>query len=178
MPSFPDSVFGDYGNEDHGAFGYLAADRNHDLQLDTGLEGEPDFTGDAGTSDFEEATAEAVPYFPSTDPVVRPDDSDQGLAIVGGFAATSLDSEEREPEPGRRPDDDIARDVLRELRRDALTTDLQIEVEVRSGVVTLRGTVPTLDDAENAEAIASEVRGSREVREELTVESVRRSRWS
>jgi osmotically-inducible protein OsmY len=180
IPSFPDSAFGDSDTTDHGAFAYLAADRDHDLRLDEGLEGDPDFTGAFGTSDPEEATTEAVPYFPSTDPVVGPVANGHGLSIVGGFAATSLDTdldvEEVGSQPGRRrPDDVLERDVLYELRRDALTTDLQIKVEVHGGIVTLRGSVPTLDDAENAEAVASEVRGVREVREELIVESIRRS---
>lgn len=178
IPSFPDSAFGDADSTDHGAFAYLAADRDHDLRLDVGLEGDPDFAGDAGTSDPEEATSEAIPYFPSTDPVVGQAINGQGLSIVGGFSATSLDADDEMPRRGRRrPDDDVARDVLAELRRDALTTDLQIEVDVRNGVVTLRGTVPTIDDAENAEAVAGDVRGVKEVREELIVESVRRPRW-
>lgn len=177
VPVFPDSAFGDLGGADHGAFAYLTADRDHNQLLDAGLEGDADFASDAGTSDPEEATAEAVPFFPSTDPVVRPSTTGPGLSIVGGFAATSLDAEDEPPRRGRRrPDDDVKEDVLRELREDALTTDLQIEVEARNGIVVLRGTVPTLDDAENAEAVASEVSGVREVREELTVESITHAR--
>ncbi|HEY7032820.1 MAG TPA: BON domain-containing protein [Thermomicrobiales bacterium] len=174
IPSFPDSAFGDFENADHGVFGYLSADRDHDQQLDPGLEDEPDFAGDIGTSDPEEATAEAIPYFPSTDPVVRPTDDGQRLSVAGGFGATSLDSDQTETLwERRRPDDVVEQDVLRELRNDALTTDLQVEVEVRHGVVCLRGNVPTLDDAENAESVASRIGGVTEVREELAIASLR-----
>jgi osmotically-inducible protein OsmY len=177
IPSFPDSAFGDYGNADHGAFAYLSADRDHDLCLDQGLEGDPDFAGEFGTSDPEEAASEAIPYFPSTDPVVRPIANGQGLSIIGGFGATSLDAEPHDTEKGRRrSDDDLEQDVLRELQEDALTADLQIEVEVRHGVAHLRGQVQTLDDAENAEAVASWVRGIKEVEEELLITSLSRPR--
>lgn len=55
-----------------------------------------------------------------------------------------------------------------ELREDAATTDLRVDVLVWDGVVRLRGTVPTLEDADNAEAVAARVPG---VREELEVRS-------
>jgi osmotically-inducible protein OsmY len=172
VPTFPDSAFVDVGSAGHGAFGYLTADRDHDLRLDAGLEDEPDFAGDVGTTDAEEATEEDEAYFAPTDPVVRPSTDAQELAIVGGFGATSMDVERREAGDDRRRDDDIAQDVLRELREDALTTDLVVDVDVRNGVVMLAGEVPMLDDAENAEAVASRIGGVKEVREELTVASV------
>jgi osmotically-inducible protein OsmY len=62
--------------------------------------------------------------------------------------------------------------IERELREDALTTDLRIEVDVRNGVVTLTGEVERLDDATNAEAVAARVEGVREVREKLLVRSI------
>jgi translation elongation factor EF-1beta len=173
IPTFPDSAFADGGSADHGAFGYLTADRDHDLRLDLGLEDEPDFAGDVGTTDSEEATAEAIPYFPATDPVVRPTGDDQRLSVVGGFGATSLDVAPGDEEHGRRTDDEIAEDVRRALSADAVTADLQVEVEVRHGVVYLRGSVQTFDDAENAEAVASRVRAVREVREEFVIASLR-----
>jgi osmotically-inducible protein OsmY len=68
-----------------------------------------------------------------------------------------------------RGDEAIADDVRRELREDALTTDLEIRVLVRSGVAYLYGSVATLDDVEAAEEVASRVPGVIEVREELEV---------
>jgi hypothetical protein len=178
LPAFPDSAFVAGGSAGHGSFGYLEADRDHDLHLDLGLEDEPDFAGDIGTTESEEAAAEAVPYFAPTDPVVRPITGPEELAIVGGFEATSMDTEAREAGYDVRPNVDITEDVQRELREDSLTTDLTVEVETRRGVVTLRGTVPTLADAENAEAIASRVGGVKEVREELVVDEMRRTERS
>ena len=58
-----------------------------------------------------------------------------------------------------RDEEDIRDDVIRELREDSLTTDLKLTVDVRRGVVILTGTVQTLDDAENAQAVAARVPG-------------------
>ena len=135
----------------------------------------PDFQGDDGTSDPMESAAEAIPYMAPTDPVVRPVDSPQELEIVGGFASTSMD----DPLGGMdvndlRRDDAILADVVRELREDAATIDLGIRVTADRGVVTLRGEVPNLDDAENAESVAGRVPGVVEVREELRVAGLER----
>ena len=73
-----------------------------------------------------------------------------------------------------RNDDDLAQAVQRELMEDALTTDLPVRAAAVNGVVVLRGEVPTLEDAENAEAVASRVGGVREVREELTITGLTR----
>jgi osmotically-inducible protein OsmY len=172
LPTFPDSAFVTGGSAAHGAFGYLEADRDHDRRLDAGLENEPDFTGDIGTTEYEESAEEAVPFFAPTDPVVRPSADPESIEVVGGFQATSMDAEPGETGVRARSDEDIAEEVLRELREDALTIDLTVEVETRRGVVVLRGTVPTLEDAENAEAVANRIRGVKEVREELDVAGI------
>jgi osmotically-inducible protein OsmY len=93
------------------------------------------------------------------------------VQVLGGFGATSMDSVEVEPSasdahPG---DEALADTVRRELREDALTTDLVVDVAVVRGVACLRGTVPGLDDAENAEAVAARVPGVREVVEGLAL---------
>jgi osmotically-inducible protein OsmY len=72
-----------------------------------------------------------------------------------------------------RDDEPITRDVRRELREDVLTSDLWIEVETRHGVVRLRGEVPTIEDAENAEAVANRISGVKEVQDNLVVRSLR-----
>jgi osmotically-inducible protein OsmY len=59
--------------------------------------------------------------------------------------------------------------IRRELREDAATTDLVIEVVVEQGIARLRGRVPGLEDADNAEAVAARVPGLRDVVEELEV---------
>jgi len=132
---------------------------------------DPDFTDDLGTSDPQVAAAEGVPYFPPTDPIVRPDHSNEELAFLNGFAATAPDDRGPDGSPVLG-DDDIADRVARELRDDATTTDLRVHVAVRDGLAVLTGEVPTLDDAENAEAVASRVDGVVEVRESLRVTSM------
>lgn len=147
------------------------------------LDIEPDLTGDvgAGTSDFQEAVEEAEPYFPPTDPVVEPSDDEQELDVTGGMQDTSMDELAREPEldsseiepatplAGRRDDETIREDVKRELREDALTADLEIDVMVVNGTVVLRGQVADLDDSYNAEEVARRVPGVLDVHDETTL---------
>jgi osmotically-inducible protein OsmY len=135
---------------------------------------DPDFTGDVGTTDSEVAAAEAIPYFPPTDPVVEPSSSVEQLSVVGGFQATSMDPEDDEGQGAAPPadqfdDDELAENILRELRQDAMTTELLVRVKVNRGVATLTGEAPSLEDAEQAEAVAARVPGVQEVREELRV---------
>jgi len=167
-------IGGDRGDDlGGGEFAYVEPDANPSAQFDPEFETEADFTGDAGTSDPQDAAAEAEPYFPPTDPVVRPSTTDQQLAVVGGFEATATDDLDGTAGFDVRNDDDLAQAVHRELAEDALTIDLPIRVGVVDGVVVLRGDVPSLEDAENAEAVASRVGGVQEVREELTVAGLR-----
>jgi osmotically-inducible protein OsmY len=132
-----------------------------------------DLTEAVGTTDSQIAAEEAIPYSPPTDPVVRPADraEAQGIEIVGGFAESSLDDDEA-TSGSPRGDDDIAEAVRQALQADAGTTDLRIQVRVRSGVVMLRGQVETIDDTENAEEVAARVPGVVSVVEELEVRSL------
>jgi len=126
---------------------------------------DPDFTDDLGTTDPQVAVAEGIPYYPPTDPVVRPSSGPEALEILGGFGSDDLgDDEAADGAPG---DEDLVEAVADALRRDALTSDLAITVLVRGGVVYLRGEVPSVDDAAAAEAIAGDVPGVVEIREEL-----------
>ena len=144
---------------------------------------EPDFNepiaevgGDMTTNSMI-AAEEGIPYMPPTDPVVRPSDDAEGLAIVTGFGETSDDEY---PDTlattafgdGPPGDEDIRQQVVEALRSDAATIDLVIDVIVRNGVVHLRGQVQTLDDAESAEEVASRVPTVREVIEELEVAAI------
>ena len=156
-----------------GSLAYADPDANPNARFDPTFELEPDFTDDLGTTDSEEATAEAIPYFPPTDPVVRPSDDPEQLAVVNGFGGTAMDDNQGEAGFDQRNDDDLAMAVRQELQQDALTVDLRIRVAAADGVVVLRGEVPTLEDAENAEAVASRVGGVQEVREELTIPGMR-----
>ena len=152
-----------------GDFADVDPDSNPNARLDPAFEIDPDFTGDPGTSDPQRAAAEAEPYFPPTDPVVRPSTTAEELEIVGGFSATSMDDPEGTSGFDLRDDDDLTKTINRELREDAMTTDLDLRVTVRKGIVTLQGEVPSLDEAESAEEVAGRVGGVREVREETTI---------
>lgn len=137
-----------------------------------GVDLTPDFTADVGTGDAMEAVSEAEPFFPATDPVVKADRSTDGIEILGGFAETSEGAATAHL-PGRpRGDDELREAVASALHADAATTDLNVEVVVEDGVVTLRGVVPTLEDTDLAESVAAGVPGVEEVREELQVEGM------
>jgi len=149
--------------------GFAAAVAN-DME---GVDLTPDFTSETGTDDFMEAVSEAEPYIPPTDPVVKSDRSTDGIEILGGFAETADEDAALVNLPGApRGDDEIREAVLSALHRDASTTDLNIDVEVEQGVVYLRGTVATLEDADMAESVAARVPGVEEVQEELEVEGM------
>jgi osmotically-inducible protein OsmY len=147
-----------------------------------GGELEPDFTdqslvsdptaasgaGSSGPDDVVESGNDV--YIPPTDPVLTIDAQDQ-TQVLGGFQSTSMDSVEPQASTLDRGigDEALAEAIRQELREDAATTDLSVHVLVRQGVVHLRGTVTSMEDAESAEEVASRVPGVREVVEELEV---------
>jgi len=134
---------------------------------------EPSFTDDIGAGSVAESVDEAEPYFPPTDTVVKPRPREQeGLEWVGGFAPTAETpplEQDKHPIRFQREDDEIAEDVRLALEEDAMTSDLDIHVYVRKGIVYLRGTVSTIEEVEAAEAVAARVPGVVEVQEELTL---------
>ena len=109
-------------------------------------------------------------YFPATDPVVTTDRADD-RHILGGFAPGSMEGMEvaRSAEDNRPGDEALADAVREALALDAATATLRLDVAVERGVAHLRGTVPDLVDAENAESVASEVPGVQSVVDETTV---------
>lgn len=113
------------------------------------------------------------PYFAPTDPVVRANPtSTQGLEVLGGFEPAASDDTGlvQQSTTGAMPGDDEVRSaVVRELREDAMTTDLELRVTVRDGDVTLRGVVATLDESEAALEVASRVEGVGTVEDEIEV---------
>lgn len=143
------------------------------LELEPGLNNVPLETNesnvvDESVADDDQPAEPDEAYFPPTDPVVTAD-AQGTIDVLGGFAASSSDDihVKRSAEDDRPGDEALADAIRRELREDALTTDLSIDVEVREGVAHLRGTVPDLTDAENAEEVANRVPGIREVIDEL-----------
>ena len=137
------------------------------------MELDPDFTDDLGETNSMISAAEGVPWFPPTDPVVRAGGRDDEEApVLNGFAPTAPDDDGPDGTFGI-PDDVLAGRVARALADDAMTMDLVVHVSVRNGVVHLHGEVPTVDDGENAEAVAARIDGVLEVREELRIGSLR-----
>jgi osmotically-inducible protein OsmY len=68
-----------------------------------------------------------------------------------------------DPGPRQPGDDEIAASVRRLLRMDASTNMLPLAVHSRQGVVTLSGVIQSLDDADNAAAVAARAPGVLEV---------------
>jgi hypothetical protein len=136
------------------------------------IELDPDFAGDIGTTNERRAAEEGETYFPPTDPVVRPTNDDEELEVIGGFSATAMDDDDDVNARTNRTADQIIEDVREELLADALTTDLKVHVAIHGDTVVLRGTVPSLDDAENAQAVAARVSGAYYVREDFKIESM------
>lgn len=102
-------------------------------------------------------------YVPPTDPVIRTN-ARGDAEVLGGFSASSLDdvSVERSSD-GTLGDEAIADAIRRELREDAATTDLEVDVRVRGGVAKLRGVVEGPEDADNAMEVAARVPGVADV---------------
>lgn len=186
----PDGAF--EAPDDDREFGYADRTSLFDDLSDT----EYDFSArPKGTlSDDQQAFDDAEPYFPPTDPVVRPGRKPRELEMIGGFQLSSMDelAARRDAETGseiaepdwlveregvwdevdwylNRNDEDIKDDVVRELKEDALTTDLKLEVSVSEGVVFLRGVVSRSEDASNAEDVAARVPGVVEVRDRTRI---------
>jgi hypothetical protein len=112
-------------------------------------------------------------YFAPTDPVIGVGNEGE-TTVLGGWSPDSMADQEipastLDNQPG---DEALADAITRELREDASTTQLTIDVQVDRGVARLRGRVTDLTDAENAESVASRVPGVRDVIEELDVSSL------
>jgi hypothetical protein len=114
-----------------------------------------------------------IVYDPPTDPVVDVDNRGE-TRVLNGFGQTAMDDEPvvRSTLDNLPGDESLADAVRLELHSDASTSDLDVDVIVVGGIVHLRGRVEGLEDAENAEAVASRVPGINSVQEELEVASL------
>lgn len=145
----------------------------HMSDLDAGFTDQPLETNEITVAndsipDLDEDAEPDPTFFAPTDPVLKLGERG-GADVLGGFTPTSDTSDEvdlsvEDHQPG---DESIADAVRRELQEDALTTDLPIEVVVERGVVHLQGSVPSQEEAEGAQDVASRVPGVREVLDEL-----------
>jgi hypothetical protein len=128
-------------------------------------------SGPSGTHSDDDVSEGDEVYVPPTDPP-----SNREGEFLGGFQTTAdQDDAEVRSEVVPGPADGGLEDAVREeLRQDAATTALEVRVASRNGVVHLRGTVDDIEDAENAQEVASRVPGVREVIEEFEVRNLRR----
>jgi osmotically-inducible protein OsmY len=123
-----------------------------------------------GSSEDDEVESGDEVYTPPIDPVVSTDAHGRAH-VLGGFGSDE-DVAVESSSDGQPGDEALADAVRRELAEDSATADLSIFVAVRNGIAHLRGQVPDLDDADNAEEVAARVPGIREVVEELDVANV------
>ncbi|HWE62254.1 MAG TPA: BON domain-containing protein [Chloroflexota bacterium] len=131
-----------------------------DLFFDNeGLEDEPERVMSAASDDD-------PPDMPPIDPPVLP------RGREGAQVAGAIDEIDEEYYTADEPmsDDEITARVRRALRMDAATSMLRILVTTEDGVVTLQGTVQTLEDTDNAIEVASRIPNVVDVVDELEVE--------
>ena len=147
--------------------------RDREAEVDADFTDQPLDTSGLPMSGVDTLEEGDTVYFPPTDPVITTDQRGNAQ-VLGGFTPTSTTSVEveRSASDGEFGDEAIADAIRRELREDAATTDLEIDVLVREGVVRLRGRVADVEDAENAEEVASRVPGVKEMVVELEVTSI------
>ncbi|MDQ6859153.1 MAG: BON domain-containing protein [Chloroflexota bacterium] len=107
-------------------------------------------------------------FFAPTDPVLRAG-ADGQPEVLGGFSPTADIPEPARSSDGRIGDEAIADAVRDALALDASTADLTLTVDVAGAVVRLRGTVDSIEDGENAEAVASAVSGVTEAIDETEI---------
>jgi hypothetical protein len=134
------------------------------------VDDDADFTDQPLTTDATEVVEEDTDatFFPPTDPVLRVGAGGEP-EVLGGFAPTADVPTPERSSDGRLGDEAIADAVRDALALDASTADLTLSVDVVDGVVHLRGTVLSIEDAENAEAVAGAVPGVVEVVDETEV---------
>jgi hypothetical protein len=135
-------------------------------ELDTLDELAP-FPGVSGTTDALESTRDAEPYVPPFDPPVLPGGR-EGIHIATGFGLSP--DEEAYEDPTPRGDEDIREEALLALHQDSLTSQYSLDVNVRQGMVYLRGQVPSYEDAEHASALLGNLAGVVDVVDNTTVE--------
>ncbi|MBV8083564.1 MAG: SDR family NAD(P)-dependent oxidoreductase [Chloroflexi bacterium] len=130
-----------------------------------------DGSPDTSSIDVTEVTEDV--YFPPTDSPVAQGMTEDGTrsTIEGGFEASSMATiDVDQPTTGGVGDEALADTIRRELRQDAATSGLRIDVSVEDGVAHLRGHVADMDDVTNVEEVAGRVPGVTEVVEELELD--------
>lgn len=127
------------------------------------------------TIDPNVAAEEGLTWIPPSDPVVVPDDSEEGLAIAAGFGATAHDDpfDADHHDSFLSAEDEMTDRVREALRADARTSRLadSLGIETVGGVAVIRGTVDDVDDSDLIEEVVAEVTGITEVRDDTELAS-------
>jgi hypothetical protein len=125
------------------------------------------FPDAVGTPDVIETVRDAEPYMAPVDPPVLPGGAEAIHTGVGFGTST-------EEEMGRGGpyvnDADLEEEATLLLRQDSLTSHYDLVAEANDGVITIRGLVSDLDDAEHALAIIGEMQGIDDVVDEMTID--------
>lgn len=146
--------------------GHAAAERAHAADVDAEDELKP-FPEAGGTSDALEASRDAEPYMPPIDPPVLPGGRD-GVHVSSGFGMSA--EEEAAEGPAPVDDEDIRQQAVLTLGQDSLASQYNLNVTVHSGVVHLRGSVGTMDEADSVAETLSSLQGVREVIDDTTLD--------
>jgi hypothetical protein len=123
------------------------------------------FPNEVGTTDPIQATRDAEPYSPPTDPPVLPGGK-YGIHVSTGFGSSALEEAVRDDES--QDDESIREEVVLTLHGDSLTSKYPLHAAVVEGVVRLTGRVPSADDAEYAQSLLSNVPGVVDVVDDTT----------
>lgn len=143
-----------------------AAQPHLDEEPDT-LDEESPYPETVGTTNPIESARDAEPYTPAVDPPVLPGGR-EGIDMATGFGLSP--DEEAADDPSPRGDEDVLEEVILLLRQDSVTSTYNLTASIRSGVVTIRGLIGSIDEAEHATSLISELTGVVDVVDETTLE--------
>lgn len=125
------------------------------------------FPESVGTGDILEPIRDGEPYMPPIDPPVLPG-GPEGIHTAVGFGTSVEDEAEREGPYTQDADLEEAATLM--LRQDSLTSHYDLRPAVEDGVVTIRGRVSDVQDAEHAQAIVGGITGVVDVVDEMTID--------
>jgi hypothetical protein len=129
------------------------------------------------TDDPMVAAAEGVPWVPPTERVVSGPRDEQGGPGVAGSPST--DDEELEADTSQAPqdvteqaprDEELLAAALSALRRSDVAAGDRIEIDAVGSTILVRGSVESMEIADEIEGILGDVPGVNEVIDELDVE--------
>jgi hypothetical protein len=128
---------------------------------------------DGETDDADIAAEEGLTYIAPMDPPIRVGGELERIEVASGFGSTSLDDpfDESHHDEMLYGEDEVSARVRDALRADAATSEFadQIHVVTIGGRVILRGVVDTIEDTDDAAAVAEQVEGVTEVEDRMRV---------